>query len=281
MKRLLCAIALSLACLGAWAQTLPRSHLVPGGVAVIPVDAPDGYPPRVYFGFDRVMVVRDQKRWFAVVGLPQQLEPGVHAIAIAEANFRVRTLSFTVGAKEYGQQHITLRDNNLVEPSPKDLERILEEQNVIRAMLGHWSDNARPALPFELPAKGRVSGVFGTRRFFNNQERQPHAGLDLAAPRGSPALAPAEGVVIGTGTYFFNGNTVFIDHGQGLVSMFNHLDRIDVEPGAKLKRGQRVGTIGATGRATGPHLHWTVSLNSARIDPVALLSERALKQLSK
>jgi len=124
---------------------------------------------------------------------------------------------------------------------------------------------------FIQPVAGPYSSPFGLKRFFNGEARAPHAGLDIAAPEGRPVQAPADGVVAQTGDYFFNGRTVLIDHGNGLVSMLCHLSEIRVQKGQQLKQGEVIGTVGKTGRATGPHLHWTVSLNDARIDPLLLL----------
>jgi len=109
------------------------------------------------------------------------------------------------------------------------------------------------------------------RRFFNGEERNPHSGLDFAASTGTPIKAPAAGKVILVGDYFFNGKTVFVDHGQGLISMFCHLSAIDVELGQEIPRGGVLGKVGSTGRATGPHLHWNVSLNGSRIDPAIFI----------
>jgi murein DD-endopeptidase MepM/ murein hydrolase activator NlpD len=120
---------------------------------------------------------------------------------------------------------------------------------------------------FDKPVNGPLSSPFGLRRFFNGEERNPHSGLDFAAKTGTPIKTPAAGKVILTGNYFFNGKTVFVDHGQGLISMFCHLSQIDVTVGDELSRGAVLGKVGSTGRATGPHLHWNVSLNDARVDP--------------
>ena len=117
------------------------------------------------------------------------------------------------------------------------------------------------------PTAGRRSDSFGKRRFFNGQPRNPHSGMDIAAPTGTPVVAPLPARVIDIGDYFFNGRTVWLDHGGGLLSMMCHLSRIDVREGQHLAAGERLGAVGATGRVTGPHLHWTVSLNRASVDP--------------
>ena len=147
------------------------------------------------------------------------------------------------------------------------------KQEIIRQAFATWTDLSLKSLQFSLPVRGRISSVFGLRRFFNNEPRQPHSGIDIAGPVGTPVTAPLAGTVVEIGEYFFNGKTVFIDHGQGLISMFNHLSRIQVERGARVNTGEKIGEIGMTGRVTGPHLHWTVSLNNSRVDPALFLPE--------
>jgi murein DD-endopeptidase MepM/ murein hydrolase activator NlpD len=161
----------------------------------------------------------------------------------------------------------------MVEPSVEDLARIARETEIIRRVFTTWTDRPLTSLQFAAPARGRLSSVFGLRRYFNDQPRQPHSGIDIAGPVGTPVTAPHAGIVVNTGEYFFNGKTVFIDHGQGLISMFNHLSRITVRRGARVGAGEKIGEIGMTGRVTGPHLHWTVSLNNSRVDPALFLPE--------
>ena len=180
-------------------------------------------------------------------------------------------LPFQISGKSYEEQHITIKDKRKVNPEKRDMVRITREKQQIGAALGNWSARDRVSVNFQKPVDGPTSSPFGLRRFFNEQPRNPHSGLDIAAPAGAPITAPAAGIISDTGNFFFNGNTVFIDHGQGLVTMYCHMSEIDVEPGQFVAAGESIGKVGMTGRVTGPHLHWGVSLNNARVDPLLFL----------
>lgn len=256
---------------------LPQANPVPGGVAVVPLAVATDAPPRARFNDERVMVVRQNGQWHAIVGLPLTLATGEHRLTLEPPG----AVTFTVQPKEYAAQYLTLTDKRMVDPTASDLKRIQREQKILQRAFQTWNEAPAPPLRFDLPARGQLSSPFGLRRFFNNQPRQPHSGLDIAAPSGAPISAPAAGTVIETGNYFFNGNTVFLDHGQGLITMYNHLSRISVAKGKRVVRGEKIGEIGMTGRVTGPHLHWTVSLNNARVDPALFLPREVLSGVSK
>ncbi len=273
MKSNLTLIVLALLPWVAAAQ-LPETEAVPGGVVVMALGDAGQAAPRVYFNDQRVLTVRHQGQWHAVVGLPLSLVPGEYRLTVVGAD-GPRSLAFQVADKRYAVQHLTIANKRQVEPTAEDLRRIARDKEIIDRAFSTWSDALADDLRFDPPAPGRFSSGFGLRRFFNKQPRQPHSGLDIAAAEGVPVTAPAAGRVIETGDYFFNGNTVFLDHGQGLISMYNHLSRIDVAKGMSVARGQRIGTVGKTGRVTGAHLHWTVSLNNARVDPMLFLPPSA------
>jgi len=252
---------------------LPRESRVPGGVAILELGPGDTPPGVVSFNGHRSPVLRAGDGWVAVVGIPLDVAPGPHAARLqpSGADAGPRTLEFAVAAKQYAEQRLTVANQRHVDPSKEDLARIATERERIDAALGTYSEDLGPAFLLAAPVAGRRSSSFGLRRVFNGQPRNPHSGMDIAAPTGTPVLSPAPGRVLDAGDFFFNGNTVFLDHGQGLVTMYCHLSRIDVAPGDLVPAGRRLGLVGATGRVTGPHLHWGVALNRALVDPALFL----------
>ena len=243
------------------------NHPVPGGVAVVQLG--DGAKaPAVRYQDKPVLVVQEEgKRWIAIVGIPLKSQPGPHQVTTNDG----RTLSFAVGNKHYREQHIKLKNTRQVNPLAEDMARINRELAEQTLAYQTFSPTQPSNLLFDKPVQGPLSSPFGLRRFFNGEERNPHSGLDFAVGAGTPIKAPAAGKVILIGNYFFNGNTVFVDHGQGFISMFCHMSKIDVKVGQQMPRGGVVGKVGATGRATGPHMHWNVSLNDARVDPAIFI----------
>jgi len=250
-------------------SALPQHNPVPGGVAVVELAVDGTAPPTARWGEQPLAVVRENGRWFALLGIPLDTLPGELEIGIFSGSTATGK-SVTVNVKNYPEQRLTIKDKRKVEPNAEDLARIAREKDVTEAVKRRFSA-AAPATDFALPASGPLSSRFGLRRVFNGQPRNPHAGLDVAVGTGAPVKAPAAGVVANTGDYFFNGNTVFIDHGQGLITAYMHLSCIDVRPGQPVKKGEILGAAGATGRVTGPHLHWAVILNNTAVDPELFL----------
>ena len=248
--------------------SLPQSSNVPGGVAIIPLGSVSTSvnAPQTWFGDQPVLVTSDHDQWYAVVGLPLDVTPGSHELRVKIGDV-TKALDFEVNTKHYPEQHITLEDKSKVELSAADEARADRELAVIQELKRHWRAAQDTDLAFILPVKGRLASRFGLRRFFNEEPRAPHAGIDVAVARGTPVKASARGKVLAVDDYFFNGRTIFVDHGNGLITMYCHLDRIEVKTGDTVSKGQRIGLSGQTGRATGPHLHWSVVLNGAMVDP--------------
>jgi murein DD-endopeptidase MepM/ murein hydrolase activator NlpD len=248
--------------------SLPKTNAVPGGIAIVDLeltsDKTNDKTPIVFYQKKRVMVADKNGRWLGIVGLGLTTKPGQHELQIKGFS---KPVSFTVNPKKYAEQHITIKDKRKVNPNAEDMKRIRRERVRINSALKHWADSSDLNTRFVLPVVGQLSSPFGLRRFFNEQARKPHSGIDIAAPEGTLIQSPAAGKVIESGDFFFNGNSVFIDHGQGLVTMYCHMSNIKVKPGQMVAQGETIGAVGQTGRVTGPHLHWSVSLNNARVDP--------------
>jgi murein DD-endopeptidase MepM/ murein hydrolase activator NlpD len=244
---------------------LPQESPVPGGVKLIRLDSAGDVPPYVDADGHRALVVQDGRTWIAVIGIPLAAPLGPRQVTVRDAGGR-REIEFTVGEKRYASQSLKVAPRQ-VDLSPADLERANREHESLDRALTHWSEPPPATLRWPAPVPGVRSSSFGMRRIFNGQSRSPHSGMDIAAATGTPVLAPADGTVLDTGDYFFTGNTVLLDHGRGLISMYCHLSAIDVHPGERIAAGARIGAVGMTGRATGPHLHWALSLNRAWVDP--------------
>ncbi len=248
----------------------PKQSLVPGGIALIELDRSDKTP---HFSFKGkpVLVATLGHKQYAIVGLPLSLKPGEYSISGHWGKEKaLQRKFFSVASKQYTTQHINIEDKRKVNPYASDMDRIWAEQKRQRKAKRHYS-NARVDVDFIQPAPGIMTGSFGRRRFFNGEARRPHSGMDIAAAEGVPVLSPADGAVVELGDFFFSGNLVYVHHGQGVTSMFAHLSEIDVELGQEVKKGQVIGKVGATGRVTGSHLHWSLGLNGTWIDPALFL----------
>ena len=267
------AAALILAALAgaAHAGDLPRESRVPGGIALIEIPGGD-VAPTALIDTRRAAVIRHEDRWLAIVGLPLTTKPGAHKLKVATAKGTV-DVPFEVTDKRYRTQHLTIKNERQVNPNPEDLKRIDAERERSDAALSLFTITETPVFALQSPVTGTRSDSYGSRRVFNGQPRSPHSGMDIAAAKGTPIHSPASGTVVEAGNFFFNGNTLYIDHGFGLVTMYCHLDEIRVKVGDKLAAGDPLGTVGMTGRVTGPHLHWGVALNRAMVDPALFLAE--------
>ena len=256
------------------AGALPRESRVPGGVALLRVG--DATEPRPAVSRDGVpvWVSRQATQWVAAVGLPLSLQPGEQQVEVRSTNGAARTITFTVKPKRYPVQHVTLRDQAMVEPPADVMARIERESAHLKALRSQWRETAATDAAFVQPARGRLSGRFGGSRVLNGKPRAPHAGLDVAVMTGTAVLAPADGVILDIGDYYFCGKTMFIDHGNGLLSLFCHLSEWDARVGDSVRKGQAVARSGATGRASGPHLHWSVYLNGTSVEPELFLPVR-------
>lgn len=272
-RQLLNAVAsllVGVASLSSAQAALPQQSRVPGGVALVEVGNSAEPAPAVTFNGRRVLTVRDGEHWIAVLGLSLQTKPGVVHLDVRPLQAAARRVPVTVADKRYVEQRLKVAPGQ-VDLAPADLARVEVEQKRIRQSLDAFSDAQPATFALRAPVQGPRSSSYGLRRVFNGQPRSPHSGMDIAAPTGTPILAPADGVVSDVGEFFFNGGTVFIDHGSGFVSMYCHLSAWNVKPGDAVKAGQVIGKVGATGRVTGPHLHFGVTLNGTMVDPALFL----------
>ena len=231
-----------------------------GGVAALPLPAD---PVSVEYEGDEALVLSGH----ALIGIGADAEPGKREVLVRTASGAQQTIGFAVVDREFPEERLTIANRRHVNPEPADLERYARERRIQLAAYALRTAPRDELLPFASPLEGRISSEFGYRRILNGQPRARHSGLDIAANTGTPVVVPAPGTVAVTGDFFFNGKTVQIDHGGGLVTMYCHLSRVDVDEGDEVRRGQLLGAVGATGRVTGPHLHWTVSLRGVRVDP--------------
>ena len=226
-------------------------------------------------GFDRVApaVPLGEGRFFGLLGIDLDVPPGPHHITVtarAGQDAHVYELIVEVEEKSFPTRQLRVAPR-FVNPPPAAGRRIARE----RAALGKLFRTLTPKPlwhgPFRRPIESTVISGFGVRSVFNGQPRAPHGGADFASPSGTPVGAPGGGRVLLAAPLYFTGQTVVVDHGLGLISLFAHLSRIDVDVGDEVDAGEQLGLVGATGRVTGPHLHWTVRLNGARVDPLSVI----------
>lgn len=249
-----------------------KASPVPGGVAVIPIGGKELAPKVSYHG-EPVLVRRRASGWVAVVGLPLSTKPGQETLEVDG-----KAVPFAVTPKRYPEQRVQLKNPRLVNPNAEDEARLAKEALLITPAWKVWPEGMQTGLSFRQPTPGALTASFGMRRIFNGVPKSPHPGLDIRAPQGQAVRAPAAGVVVLVGDFFYAGNAVFLAHGEGVVSLLCHLSQVAVKQGQVLKAGDLVGKVGMTGRATGPHLHWSLSLNDARVDPKLFLQSASARK---
>lgn len=258
----------------AWAAStaFPLDDAVPGGVAVVALPASDP-APHVEFSSQKVMAVQHEGHWYALVGLSLDTVPGAKMLDVDVPGSTDIHVGFTVSPKTYAEQDLTIANPEMVNPTPEQLKRIDREQQHLAKVTATWLEIHKPGLSFIWPVKGPETSTFGLKRVLNGEPKSPHSGIDIAAPTGTVVEAPADALVADVGNYYYCGKTLTLDMGQGLFSVYCHLSKIKVNPGQRVKQGQLVGKIGATGRTTGPNLHWTVRLNQVPVDPHVFLGK--------
>lgn len=249
------------------ATVLPENAPFPGGVIVQAFDSKA--KPKAYLGKRELMVLpaTEEGKYYIVAGIGlNQKAQTPFKVTIREGK-KEQFHTFILDDKAYEKQFITMKNTRKVSPEKQDMKRIQEESRRSRNALALFSKRKFKDLSMVQPVDVKISDDFGKRRFFNNKPRRPHSGVDMPAPVGTKIVAPLAGKIVEIGDFFFNGNVIFIDHGMGLVSMYCHMHKFDVAKGQMVQKGQKIGEVGATGRVTGPHLHWGVSLNGAMVDP--------------
>ena len=191
----------------------------------------------------------------------------------------IKEFAIKIDKKDFGESRITIANESMVTLSKEDSDRAYKESLLIKNAINSYTKTNMPSLNFIRPLEGVISSRYGKQRFINEKARSPHLALDIAAPEGTKVLAPEDGKVILIGSFFYSGNFIVIDHGQGLISSYSHLSSVSVREGDLLIKGEKIGKVGSTGRVTGPHLHWTVYYEKVRINPESLLKDNYLDTL--
>ena len=253
---------------------LSASRIAQGDSAWIVIRTKDGTKPQVLWMGGPVYLVSDTEKrvWYGFFGVDLKTEPGVVSLNVELGpTGEKQQIKIAIVKKDRGVRVLTL-PREMVELDGKTLERVRRESGIMKEVLG-----APPAAPlwwgpFTTPLEGEVVGVFGTRSIINGEPRSPHSGVDLRADAGTPVRSIHKGKVVLIADHFFSGKSVVIDHGGAIQSMYFHLEKTMVGEDEEVQKGQVIGLVGSTGRATGPHLHFGMRVNGARVDPLQFLA---------
>ena len=273
---------------GVWAAPAPRpqvslsaTRVETGGVLAVRVDlrpqAVSDREVRIVYGDQRIVLFPHPGGatgiYAGLAAIPLTASPGMSALSVEwpeGAARRSEHVGFEITAGRYGEEVLKV-DPRHVKPGPQDLERIRREQAELKQIYASGSRSRLWQGKFQVPVPGEMNGTFGTRRVFNGELQSHHTGMDFRAQTGDPIYAAGAGVVRLSKDLFYSGNAVVIDHGAGVFTSYSHLSRIDVKVGQRIEKGQSVGLAGATGRVTGPHLHWGVKVNSVNVNPLTFI----------
>jgi hypothetical protein len=245
----------------------------PGELVVLTIALPQHRDHVSLRAFDRPVQAFpiDDRRWRALVGVDLDAAPGTYPVAVEAGGAMTTTYSLVVRPKRFRTRRLTV-DEAFVTPPAAVEERIAREAALLSTVWEHSAPERLWSAPFIRPVSEPATSAFGTRSVFNGQPRNPHSGADFLSPSGTPIHAPNDGVVVLARELYFSGNTVVIDHGLGVFSLFAHLSSVAVHEGDRITRDEVLGLVGATGRVTGPHLHWAIRAGGARVDPLSLLA---------
>lgn len=278
-RPLLLALTLVFAA-ASWVQAQPPMLILnvssarPGDVIAVRVTVPPDTTGVTVHAFDSLWPTyrEDATTWRALVGIDLDRRPATYdVVAVVASPAGSSTRPLTVVVRRFRTRTLTVAPD-YVNPSPELMARITADAAFMAAAYEHSSDTPAWTGGFVRPVPGSANSSFGTRSVFNGERRNPHAGTDFLSGTGTPIHAPAGGRIVAARDLFFTGNTVVIDHGLGVFSMLAHLSRVDVREGDTVDTGVIVGLVGATGRVTGPHLHWALRIGAARVDALSALA---------
>ena len=250
------------------ATEINQKFTYPGGVYVEKISF-DQYQNGFHYLDMKVPMLKKNRSYYLLFGIPRDIDLNTSEILLKNGNDD-HIITLELEKKYFGKQYINI-SRKFTEPSDDVIDRIIKEKNILNSARKKWVSN-NVDTDFILPVIGQISGVFGTDRFYNNKRGNYHNGVDFAASTGTDIVSPSSGVVLLTGNFFYNGKFVYMDHGMNLKSIFIHMDSIKVKIGDYVNKGDVIGHVGNTGKSTGPHLHWSVTLNSVYVDPMIFVN---------